>query len=168
MKKNKFKDLLSIASFGIKIPEVINIESMEVDKYIYLQDDTLNPVILTFANFISYNLVGKYLFNIKIIKGEESLCYGKIVGDGDEDEDDDIESEGLRLLILMEALDSLFGIKNKNDLDFTDLIINWRKALSFLEEGADIDPMENIKMLITDNIKKIHKKNENKISNEKK
>jgi hypothetical protein len=165
MKRNKFKDLVSIASKSVNLPEIIIIEEMEVDKYIYLQDDTLNPIILTFSNFISNKILNRDLFKINVTKTEESLCYAKIMEDG-EDDSDDKESEALRLIVIMEALHQIFNLKNKNDLDLTNLVVNWRKALTYLDEGDQIDSNNHIKMLIVNNIQGLKQKAESKYTNE--
>jgi hypothetical protein len=144
MKRNKFKDLVSIASKSVSLPEIIIIEEMEVDKYIYLQDDTLNPIILTFSNFISNKILNRDLFRINVTKTEESLCYAKI----------------------MEAMHQIFNLKNKNDLDLTNLVVNWRKALTYLDEGDSIDSNNHIKMLIVNNIQGLKQKAESKYTNE--
>lgn len=166
MKRSKFKDLVNLAGQAINIPKSIEIESMEVEKYIYLQEDTLLPVILVFSNFISTKLFDKELFNIKVYKkADEALCLGKIIEDG-EDDSDDTESEAIRLLVLMEALDAIFNPKNKSTLDLTSLVLNWRKTLSLLDENEEINQEEHIKMLIINNMQYLKTKNDMRLGNE--
>jgi hypothetical protein len=167
MKRNKFKDLISIAERAVNLPDRIEIRSMEVDKHIYLQDDTFNPVILIFSNYISQNICGKNLFKINVVKSEESLCFGLITEDG-EDDSEDTESDALRLLILIESLTSIFDVSNKKILDLTDVVVNWRKALTLLDENETVKPDEHMKMLVINNLTnlknyKLKNEKENKI-----
>ena len=165
MNKNKLKDLIFIASDSVGLPEQIMMDGMSLDKYLYLQDDMLNPVIVIFSDYISKTLLNKSIFNIGVKKTEESLCFAKIIEDGDDDEDD-TESEALRILIIMESMHQIFNLKNKSDLDLTNLVVNWRKSLESLDENEDINAENNIKNLIVKNIQLLKQKNEKRLTNE--
>lgn len=156
MKKSKFKELISIAEMAVNLPDVIEIRTMEVEKHIYLQDDTFNPVVLVFANFISNNLCGENLFKLNVVKSEDTLCFGLIEDDGEDDSKDE-SSDALRILILIESLHSIFDMKNQNILDMTELVVNWRRSLTLLDEKEIIKPEEHIRMLILNNIEKLKK-----------
>jgi hypothetical protein len=159
MNKKKFKDLVFLSDKAEKLPNKIILEGMDLDKYIYLQDDTLNPVILSFSNFISVRLFNKEAFNLSIVKKEKSLCFAELIESKSKKTDYEIP-ESIKALIIMESFNMIFNHKNKKEVDLTQLVTNWRTSLNSLQEGEEIDFKLNINSMIINNINYIKYKNE--------
>lgn len=164
MKTEKFRDLIFLASEAQEIPEKIILNGLSLDKFIYLQDDTLNPVILIFSNFISKKMFNKEIFNVPVFKSDDTLTSSKIGDEGVIERDDEI-SESIRILVIMESINMIFNLKNKNDCDLTNLVINWRETLADLNENDVIDCSTNVQNLIIKNIKSLSTKYDNKLIN---
>jgi hypothetical protein len=165
VKRAKLKDLITLASEAVNLPDVIEVEGMEVEKYIYLEEDTLVPVILIFSNYISKVLLGKEIFDMPVAKSENSLCFAVIEEDG-RDDSEGTDSEAVRVLMIMESMNSIFNLKSKNDVDLTTLVINWRKSLKGLNDGDKIDVENNIKSLIINNMQSIKNRASRKRAND--
>lgn len=151
MKKKKIEALINLAANAMNIPENIRIEDMDVSRAIYLQQDTLIPVIILEANFLSKIIVGKEIINIDILKSEQSLCFA-IIEDKEDKEDDKTDSDVVKLLYISEALNQILNLEYTKNPDLTDTVKNWRRTLQRIKENQIIEINKDIEQLVIDNI----------------
>lgn len=151
MKKKKIEALINLAANAMNIPENIRIEDMDVSRAIYLQQDTLIPVIVLEANFLSKIIVGKEIINIDILKSEQSLCFA-IIEDKEDKEDDKTDSDVVKLLYISEALNQILNLEYTKNPDLTDTVKNWRRTLQRIKENQIIEINKDIEQLVIDNI----------------
>lgn len=151
MKKKKIEALINLAANAMNIPENIRIEDMDVSRAIYLQQDTLIPVIILEANFLSKIIVGKEIINIDILKSEQSLCFA-IIEDKEDKEEDKTDSDVVKLLYISEALNQILNLEYTKNPDLTDTVKNWRRTLQRIKEHQVIEINKDIEQLVIDNI----------------
>ncbi len=163
MKNKKIEALINLAANALNIPENIKIEEMEVSRPIFLQQDTLIPVIILEANFLSKIITGKEIINVDILKSEQSLCFAIIV-DKEDNEDDKTDSDVVKLLYLMEALNQVLGLDYTRVPDLTETVKNWRRTLQRLKESQRIEINKEIEQLVIDNIKINQQKIDNSLT----
>lgn len=163
MKKKKIEALINLAANAMNIPENIRIEDMDVSRAIYLQQDTLIPVIILEANFLSKIIVGKEIINIDILKSEQSLCFA-IIEDKEDKEEDKTDSDVVKLLYISEALNQLLNLEYTKNPDLTDVVKNWRRTLQRIKENQVIEINKDIEQLVIDNIITNQQKIENSLT----
>lgn len=147
---SKIRELVAtstIAAEAINMPEEIDVDGMEVNKKILLQEDTLLPVFVVYSNIIGLSLFDSPVFDIKVVKSTDGLCYA-VLDDKEDDSSDDSNlmiPNSWRALFLMETMSKLFSLENKYKLSISDIIFNWRDALQDLSDGEIIDITKNYK-----------------------
>lgn len=162
MKLKKIMSLIDIAGKAINIPEKVKIESLDIDKPIYLQEDTVIPIFIYFANVLSSNVYGKPIINISIKKSKNNLCFGYIDDKEDSDESHS-DSDSVKILFLMESMYQIMGLGLSQEPDLTVIIRNWRSTLSDLEDGEEIKIGYKVEELIINHLPYFKNKNENKL-----
>ena len=163
MKLKKIISLVDIASIGINVPEKIKIETMDIDKAVYLQEDTLIPVFIYFANVLSKNIYGKPIINISLKKSQNTLCYS-VLEEKEDTEEDHSDADSVKILFLMESIHQIMGLEYSQEPDLTLLVKNWRKNLEKLKEGEEIQIGYEVEKLIIDHLPYFKTKNENKLT----
>lgn len=163
MKNKKIEALVNLAANAMNIPENIKIEDMDVSRAIYLQQDTLIPVIVLEANFLSKMIIGKEIINIDILKSEQSLCFA-VISDKEDEESDKTDSDVVKLLYIMEAFNQVLGLEYTRIPDLTETVKNWRRTLQRMKESNKIEINKEIEQLVIDNIKINQQKIENSLS----
>ncbi len=163
MKNKKIEALVNLAANALNIPENIKIEDMDVSRSVYLQQDTLIPVIILEANFLSKLIIGKEIINIHISKSEQSLCFA-IIEDKEDSDSDKTDSDVVKLLYIMEAMNQVFGLEYTRIPDLTETVKNWRRTLQRMKELQKIEINKEIEQLVIDNIKINQQKIENSLS----
>jgi hypothetical protein len=159
MKLKKILSLVDLAAESLKVPDSVMIETMAIDKALYMQVDTLIPVFVYYANVLSINVYKKPIINISVIKTDNTLCYASL----EEVEDDERESENadsVKILFLMESIHQLMGLDYTNKPDFTKLVKNWRRNLESLDSGSKISFTDDVSNLIIDNLPELNNKND--------
>jgi hypothetical protein len=159
MKLKKIESLIDIAAVGISAPEKVKIESMDIDKAVYLQKDTLIPVFVYFANVLSINVYGKPIINISITKSNNTLCLA-LVEDKEDTDDDAVNSDAVKILFLMESIHQIMGLSYSNKPNLTLLVKNWRRILADLENGEDISYTKDVEKLIVEHLPHMKQKSD--------
>ena len=159
MKLKKILSLVDLAGSSLNVPDSVTIETMSIDKAVYMQEDTLIPVFVYYANILSMNVYNKPIINISIIKTENTLCYASLE-EKEEDEREAEDADSVKILFLMESIHQLMGLEYSNKPDFTKLVKNWRRNLESLDSGSTIDYSINVSNLVIENLPELNNKNE--------
>lgn len=159
MKLKKILSLVDLAGNSLKVPEAVLIETMSIDKAVYMQEDTLVPVFVYYANVLAMNVYNKPIINISIIKTENTLCYASLE-EKEEDEKEAEDADSIKILFLMESIHQLMGLEYTNKPDFTKLVKSWRRNLESLDSGDKIDYSNNVSSLIVENLPELNNKND--------
>lgn len=152
-KISKFKRYLEIAEQSLKLPDMITITDVPIEKEIYISEKTFLPVIAVYSNFLSRLLIEEDIFKLQFKKSESALFFLSIADNKNAIETN--TNEVLKILILTEALEQLFPknarlISAKNYYD--EVITQWRETLSTIEENKTIDPVIVLDKLIKDSL----------------
>lgn len=158
MKIKKILNLIDLAAESIKVPDSINIETMNIDKAVYMQEDTLIPVFVYYANALAINVYNKPIINISVVKTENTLCYASLQEE-DDDEKDFENADSVKILFLMESINQLIGLEYNNKPDFTKLVKSWRRNLESQKSGTKISFTEDLSNLIIDNLPELNNRN---------
>lgn len=158
MKIKKILNLIDLAAESVNIPDSVNIETMSIDKAVYMQEDTLIPVFVYYANALSINIYNKPIINISIVKTENTLCYASLEEE-DDDEKDFENADSVKILFLMESIHQLMGLEHTNKPDFTKLVKSWRRNLESHKSGTKISYTEELSSLIIDNLTNLNNRN---------
>jgi len=161
MKKKKILSLVDIAANSINVPDIIKINTMEVNKFVYLQDDTLIPVFIYFANVLSQNIYGSPIINISLKKVSNALCFA-IIDEKEDSIEDYSNSDTVKILLIMDSMSRILGIEYNQTPNLTTLIDNWRTCLADVKEGEEIKIGDQVEELIINHLPYFKAKNENK------
>lgn len=158
MKLKKILSLVDLAAESVKVPDSVNIETMNIDKAVYMQEDTLIPVFVYYANALSINIYNKPIINVSVIKTENTLCYASL-REEDDDEKDSENADSVKILFLMESIHQLMGLEHTNKPDFTKLVKSWRRNLESLDTGSVVSFTDELSNLIIDNLPELNNRN---------
>ncbi len=159
MELKKAISLLEIAALGINAPENLKIETVEVKKIVYMQEDTLLPIFVFYANILSQNIYGRDILNVSLKKRTNSLCLVKIE-DKEDSDSDNVDSDAVKILFLMESIHQVLGLHLKKQPNLTMLVKNWRRVLEEQPEGTEVNSKLNIEKLIINHLPKLDSKQE--------
>jgi hypothetical protein len=151
MDLKKITSLLDIAGLGINIPDKIKIEAVDVLKLVYMQEDTLFPVFVYYANTLSNNIYGRDIINISLKKSSNSLCFA-IMEDKEDKSGDNVDSDSVKILFLMESIHQILGLQLKKQPNMSMLVKNWRRVLEQVPEGQEIKTNYEIEKLIINHL----------------
>lgn len=150
---SKFKKYLEVCEKAVSLPATITITGYDIGKDVYLLEDLFLPLLSVYANFLSKDILGYDVFNLKYKKDSNSLLYFKI-SDG-EDVDDDSGSEVVKILFLMESIYQIFPL-NALELSkkkfYDEMVSKWRMELGRYQDGQEIDVIKIMDGLIKESL----------------
>ena len=159
-----FVNTIAMQAMGIPDDDIYVIDT-PLKRNMFLQEDTLIPVIAGLSNIMGEKIFGKEIYDcifpIELEKAEESLCFVKAVPCNC----DNAAPRTIQLLLAMEAIDNIFKPRLDKRMDLTSLIENWRAALQNFKEGEKIDLSKFHNELVVNNL--LNLTNLNKVSHKK-
>lgn len=127
-----------IISIKNNLPETMVIEEIEINRNLLFSDDTLLPVISSYANNLGKNLFGEEPIKMNVVKNEgEGVCYA-VLEEREEDTDDSetgFISKTNTIIVLDSVIQDIFSLNKKNKITLETLIENWRTKLQDLPEN---------------------------------